>query len=201
MKKMVGKLSVLVMALVMVFSMAGCATYGAVTAEKFCTALDELGYNEVADAGKVADVNTAMMSFAAFGGGGYLHSYSDPYDTSEIDFVRGKTEEVMCITSKGTRYLLLIFDDNDNAKFYYDTMKNQIEAYDNKEGLFTTKAGLNAECYVFAGEIPSFLGSSYCYGGFYYKDNTVTIIDTYDNDITCKSQVNMMLDKLGLPRP
>ena len=39
------------------------------------------------------------------------------------------------------------------------------------------------------------------YGGFYFKDNTVTIIDTYENDITNKTQVNQLLDKLGLPRP
>ena len=53
-----------------------------------------------------------------------------------------------------------------------------------------------------AGTSPSLFGDEiYMYGGFYYKDNTVTVIDTYENDITCKTQVNSLLDKLGLPRP
>lgn len=202
MKKTAGKLSVLLLAIVMMLSMAGCATYSAPTVDSFCTALDELGYNEVPDAGSVGDITSAMRSFSAFGGGGYIvTTYSDPYDMSITGHLRGCTSEVMCVTEKGTRYLFLVFDDNDNAKYYYDTMKNDLEAFDNKEGLFQTKAGFNAECYVFAGNIPSLFGSTYCYGGFFYKDNTVTIIDTYENDITNKTQVNQLLDKLGLPRP
>ena len=203
MRRTAGKLSVLLLAIVMVLSMAGCATYSAPTVDSFCTALDELGYNKVPDPGKVADITTAMMSFSTFGGGGYMVTdYDDPYDMSITGHLRGCTSEVMCITDKGTRYLFLVFDENDNAKYYYDTMKNQIEEYPDKDGAFITKPGINAECYTFAGSAPSLFGDSfYMYGGFYYKDNTVTIIDTYENDITNKSQVNMLLDKLGLPRP
>ena len=203
MRRTAGKLSVVLLAIVMVLSMAGCATYKAPTVESFCTALDELGYSEVPDPGNVGDITSAMRSFAAFGGGGYIvTNYSDPYDMSITGHLRGCTSEVMCITEKGTRYLFLVFDDNDNAKYYYDTMKNEMEAYSDKEGAFITKSGINAECYTFAGSYPSLFGDSfYMYGGFFYKDNTVTIIDTYENDITNKSQVNMLLDKLGLPRP
>ena len=82
------------------------------------------------------------------------------------------------------------------------TMRNQIEDFSDKEGVFIMKSGINAECYTFAGTSPSLFGDEfYMYGGFYYKDNTVTVIDTYENDITCKTQVNSLLDKLGLPRP
>ena len=43
-------------------------------------------------------------------------------------------------------------------------------------------------------------GTIYIYASV-KEDNTVTVIDTYENDITCKTQVNSLLDKLGLPRP
>lgn len=203
MKKTLSRLMVVLMSAVLLLSMAGCATYKAPTTEQFCTALDELGYSQAPDAANAKTVNEALMSFSAFGGGGYLYTkYDDPYDTSRIGFLRGATEEVMCVTDKGTRYLFIVFDNNENAKFYYDTMKNQIEDVTERDGVFITKAGINAECYTFAGTSPSLFGDEfYMYGGFYYKDNTVTVIDTYENDITCKTQVNSLLDKLGLPRP
>ena len=203
MRRILKKITTLFMAGVMVFAMAGCATFSAPTADSFCTALDELGYHQVQDAANAKTVTQALMSFSAFGGGGYIDTkYDDPYDTSRIGYLRGATEEVLCLTEKGTRYLLIIFDNNENAKFYYDTMKNQIEDVTDKDGVFMTKVGINAESYTFAGSYPSLFGDDYyMYGGFFYKDNTVTIIDTYENDITNKSQVNQLLDKLGLPRP
>ena len=202
MKRILKKITTLFMAGVMVFAMAGCATYNAPTSEQFRTALDELGYRQVEDAAKVSDINSVLMSFTAFGGGGYLYmKFDDPYDTSRTGYIRGATEEVLCLTDKGTRYLLLVFDNNENAKFYYDTMKNQIEDVSDRDGVFIMKSGINAECYTFAGTYPSLFEEKYMYGGFYYKDNTVTVIDTYQNDITCKTQVNSLLDKLGLPRP
>ena len=202
MRRILKKITTLFMAGVMVFAMAGCATYNAPTSEQFRTALDELGYRQVEDAAKVSDINSVLMSFTAFGGGGYLYmKFDDPYDTSRTGYIRGATEEVLCLTDKGTRYLLLVFDNNENAKFYYDTMKNQIEDVSDRDGVFIMKSGINAECYTFAGTYPSLFEEKYMYGGFYYKDNTVTVIDTYQNDITCKTQVNSLLDKLGLPRP
>ncbi len=203
MRRILKKIATALMASVMVLSMAGCATYKAPTSEQFSAALEELGYRQVEDAAKVSDINSVLMSFTAFGGGGYLYmKFDDPYDTSRTGYIRGATEEVLCLTDKGTRYLLLVFDNNENAKFYYDTMKNQIEDVTERDGVFITKAGINAECYTFAGTSPSLFGDEiYMYGGFYYKDNTVTVIDTYENDITCKTQVNSLLDKLGLPRP
>lgn len=203
MRRILKKIATAFMASVMVLSMAGCATYKAPTSEQFSAALEELGYRQVEDAAKVSDINSVLMSFTAFGGGGYLcMKFDDPYDTSRTGYIRGATEEVLCLTDKGTRYLLIVFDNNENAKFYYDTMKNQIEDVTERDGAFITKAGINAECYTFAGTSPSLFGDEiYMYGGFYYKDNTVTVIDTYENDITCKTQVNSLLDKLGLPRP
>ena len=109
---------------------------------------------------------------------------------------------MLCITEKGTRYLLIVFDNNENAKYYYMTMRDQIEELYDKDGVFMMKSGWNAESYTFAGSTPSLFGDEfYMYGGFYLKDNTVAIIDTYENDITNKTQVNQLLDKLGLPRP
>ena len=202
MRRILKKITTLFMAGVMVLAMAGCATYSAPTTEQFCTALDELGYHQVQDAANAKTVTEALMSFAAFGGGGYLlMNYEDPYDMSITGHIRGCTSEVLCVTDKGTRYLLLVFDNNENAKFYYDTMKNQIEDVSDRDGVFIMKSGINAECYTFAGTYPSLFDEKYMYGGFYYKDNTVTIIDTYENDITNKTQVNSLLDKLGLPRP
>lgn len=203
MRRILKKISTALMAAVMVLSMTGCATYKAPTTEQFCTALDELGYRQVEDAAKVSDINSVLMSFTAFGGGGYLYmKFDDPYDTSRTGYIRGATEEVLCLTDKGTRYLLLVFDNSENANYYYMTMRKQIEDFSDKEGVFIMKSGINAECYTFAGTSPSLFGDEfYMYGGFYYKDNTVTVIDTYENDITCKTQVNSLLDKLGLPRP
>ncbi len=203
MKKIFTKVTVTLMTAVMLLSMAGCATYKAPTSEQFRTALDELGYSQAPDASTSTDITQVMMSFTAFGGGGYLYmKYDDPYDTSRTGYIRGATEEVLCLTDKGTRYLLLVFDNSENANFYYMTMRNQIEDYSDKSGAFIMKSGINAECYTFAGSAPSLFGDEfYMYGGFYYKDNTVTIIDTYQNDIACKTQVNVLLDKLGLPRP
>ena len=203
MRRILKKIATVFMTSVMLLSMAGCATYKAPTTEQFSAALEELGYRQVEDAAKVSDINSVLMSFTAFGGGGYLcMKFDDPYDTSRTGYIRGATEEVLCLTDKGTRYLLIVFDNNENAKFYYDTMKNQIEDVTERDGVFITKAGINAECYTFAGTSPSLFGDEfYMYGGFYYKDNTVTVIDTYENDITCKTQVNSLLDKLGLPRP
>ncbi len=203
MRRILKKISTALMAAVMVLSMAGCATYKAPTTEQFRTALEELGYRQVEDAAKVSDINSVLMSFTAFGGGGYLYmKFDDPYDTSRTGYIRGATEEVLCLTDKGTRYLLLVFDNSENANYYYMTMRNQIEDFSDKEGVFIMKSGINAECYTFAGTSPSLFGDEfYMYGGFYYKDNTVTVIDTYENDITCKTQVNQLLDKLGLPRP
>ena len=198
MRKTARNITVLFMTAVMLVSMSGCATFKAPTVESFCQALDELGYNQVPDPGTVGDVTSAMRSFAAFGGGGYVVTqYSDPYDTSITGHIRGCTTEVLCITDKGTRYLFMEFDSNENAKYYYDTMRNEIDEYEDHDGVFIKKNGINAESYEFAGSIYG----TYCYGGYFYKDNTVTIIDTYENDITNKSQVNQMLDKLGLPRP
>ncbi|MCR5615363.1 MAG: hypothetical protein K6F45_04275 [Saccharofermentans sp.] len=202
MRRILKKLSTALMTAVMVFAMTGCATYSAPTTDAFCTALDELGYHQVQDAANAKTVTEALMSFAAFGGGGYLvMNYDDPYDMSITGHIRGCTSEVLCITEKGTRYLLLVFDNSENAKFYYDTMKNQVNDVYDKSGAFITKPGINAECYTFAGTYPSLFEEEYMYGGFYFKDNTVTIIDTYENDITNKTQVNQLLDKLGLPRP
>lgn len=203
MRKLASKISVLFMTAVMVVTMSGCATYKAPTVESFCTALDELGYNQVQDAANAKTITQAMMSFSAFGGGGYIcSSYDDPYDTSRTGFIRGATDEVLCITEKGTRYLLIVFDNNENAKYYYMTMRDQIEELYEKDGVFMMKSGWNAESYTFAGSTPSLFGDEfYMYGGFYLKDNTVAIIDTYENDITNKTQVNQLLDKLGLPRP
>ena len=198
MKKSAGKITVLFMVFVMALAMAGCAAYSAPTVDSFCAALDELGYDQVPDPGTVGDVTSAMRSFAAFGGGGYIvTNYADPYDTSITGHIRGCTTEVLCITEKGTRYLFMVFDNNENAKYYYDTLRNELDYYEDHDGVFIKKNGINAESYVFAGSIYN----TYCYGGFYYKDNTVTVIDAYENDITNKSQVNMLLDKLGLPRP
>ena len=203
MRRILKKIATALMASVMVLSMAGCATYKAPTSEQFRTALDELGYSQAPDASTSTDITQVMMSFTAFGGGGYLYmKYDDPYDTSRTGYIRGATEEVLCLTDKGTRYLLLVFDNNENANYYYMTMRNQIEDFSDKEGVFIMKSGINAECYTFAGTTPGLFGDDYyMYGGFYYKDNTVTIIDTYQNDIACKTQVNVLLDKLGLPRP
>ena len=203
MRRILKKIATAFMAAVMVLSMAGCATYKAPTSEQFSAALEELGYRQVEDAAKVSDINSVLMSFTAFGGGGYLYmKFDDPYDTSRTGYIRGATEEVLCLTDKGTRYLLLVFDNSENANYYYMTMRNQIEDFSEKEGVFIMKSGINAECYTFAGTTPGLFGDEfYMYGGFYYKDNTVTVIDTYENDITCKTQVNSLLDKLGLPRP
>ena len=203
MRRILKKIATALMASVMVLSMAGCATYKAPTSEQFSAALEELGYRQVEDAAKVSDINSVLMSFTAFGGGGYLYmKFDDPYDTSRTGYIRGATEEVLCLTDKGTRYLLLVFDNSENANYYYMTMRNQIEDFSDKEGVFIMKSGINAECYTFAGTTPGLFGDEfYMYGGFYYKDNTVTVIDTYKNDITNKTQVNQLLDKLGLPRP
>ena len=203
MRRILKKIATAFMAAVMVLSMAGCATYKAPTSEQFSAALEELGYRQVEDAAKASDINSVLMSFTAFGGGGYLYmKFDDPYDTSRTGYIRGATEEVLCLTDKGTRYLLLVFDNSENANYYYMTMRNQIEDFSDKEGVFIMKSGINAECYTFAGTTPGLFGDEfYMYGGFYYKDNTVTVIDTYKNDITNKTQVNQLLDKLGLPRP
>lgn len=203
MKKILTKLAVVVMTAVMLLTMAGCATFKAPTSEQFCTALDELGYAKAPDITNTKTVTEALMSFSAFGGGGYIYmAYDDPYDTSRTGYIRGATEEVLCLTEKGTRYLLLVFVNHDDAGYYYMTMRNQLEDVTDKSGVFMMKSGINAESYTFAGSAPSLFGDEiYMYGGFFLKDNTVVIIDTYENDIANKTEVNVLLDKLGLPRP
>ena len=200
MRKLAGKITVLFMAAVMMFAMAGCAVYNAPTVESFCAALDELGYREVPDATNVADINTAMMSFATFGGGGYMVSEYKADEGSMLG-INGITTDVMCVTENGTRYLFLTFDSDDHAKTYYSSMKYAIDNASFKDGAFTTTYGIGAEYYSFAGETDAGFGKVYCYGAYYVKGNTVTVIDTYKNDITNKTQVNQLLDKLGLPRP
>ena len=143
MRRILKKIATVFMTSVMLLSMAGCATYKAPTSEQFSAALEELGYRQVEDAAKVSDINSVLMSFTAFGGGGYLcMKFDDPYDTSRTGYIRGATEEVLCLTDKGTRYLLIVFDNNENAKFYYDTMKNQIEDVTERDGSLPKQASM-----------------------------------------------------------